>query len=190
MTTNSAKTKVINLFGGPGSGKSTTRAGLFFLMKLAGIKVEEVTEYAKDLTWEGNHYLLTDQLHILGNQNRRMARLKGKRDWIVSDSPLLLGINYVTADYLPKTFKDMMFELWDTYDNYNYFITRKKEYDPQGRNQTEDEARKLDSDIKAMLRDNSIPFVEVQGGLEAPVSILEDLVRQGVLTIKDSEGWR
>ena len=45
-------TKVINLFGGPGAGKSTTAAGLFYEMKVRDIKCELVTEYAKDMTYE------------------------------------------------------------------------------------------------------------------------------------------
>jgi hypothetical protein len=178
---NENKTKVINLFGGPGCGKSTTRAGLFFLMKWDGQKVEEVTEYAKDLTWEGNDYLLTDQLHILGNQNRRMARLQGKRDTIITDSPLILGINYVTADYLPNTFKSLMFELWDTYDNYNYFLIRDKVYDPVGRKQTEQEAVEKDAEIKEMLLNNGIPFTEVNSDKQAPSSILLHFKYGGVI---------
>ncbi len=39
------------MFGGPGTGKSTSAAGLFFKMKLAQMEVELVTEYAKDLVW-------------------------------------------------------------------------------------------------------------------------------------------
>ena len=44
--------KVINLFGGPGCGKSTTAADLFARMKLRGLSVELVTEYAKDVVWD------------------------------------------------------------------------------------------------------------------------------------------
>ena len=40
---------VVNLFAGPGSGKSTTCAGLFSKLKLAGIYCEMVLEYAKEL---------------------------------------------------------------------------------------------------------------------------------------------
>ena len=39
--------KVINLFAGPGAGKSTTAAGLFHLMKIAGMNVELVTEFSR-----------------------------------------------------------------------------------------------------------------------------------------------
>lgn len=41
---------VINLFGGPGAGKSTTRAGLFHLMKLHGMNCEEFLEWVKQKT--------------------------------------------------------------------------------------------------------------------------------------------
>ncbi|TYO65512.1 hypothetical protein FXV83_16395 [Bradyrhizobium hipponense] len=56
---------VINLIGGPGSGKSTTAAGLFFLMKLAGLKAELVVEYAKELSYDENWSTLKNQLHVL-----------------------------------------------------------------------------------------------------------------------------
>ena len=42
----------VNLFGGPGIGKSTTAAGVFNLLKLHGIETELITEFAKDLVWE------------------------------------------------------------------------------------------------------------------------------------------
>jgi ATP:corrinoid adenosyltransferase len=53
--------KVINLWAGPGAGKSTTASGLFYLMKTADMQVELVTEYAKDMTWEGRHEVLQDR---------------------------------------------------------------------------------------------------------------------------------
>lgn len=40
----------VNLYGGPGSGKSTTAAGVVSQLKLLSINAELVTEYAKDLT--------------------------------------------------------------------------------------------------------------------------------------------
>ena len=66
--------KVINLWGEPGAGKSTVAAGLFNLMKLMGEKVELVTEYAKDLTYEKNHVSLQNQLLILATQDNRLRR--------------------------------------------------------------------------------------------------------------------
>lgn len=155
--------KVINLWAGPGAGKSTTRAMLFAKMKLAGLNVEEVTEYAKDLTWENNISLLGDQLLILANQNRKLERLRGKVEFVVSDAPILLSMQYASNNFLPKTFQSLMMELWDTYDNINFFVERVKPYSPVGRNQTEDEAKKIDTEIKDLLRENNISFRRVIG---------------------------
>jgi hypothetical protein len=169
----SDKLKVINLFAGPGAGKSTTRAGLYNIMKTMDLNVEEVTEYAKDVTWDETQVLLADQLFVLANQNRRLTRLRNKVDVAISDSPLLLTINYVSADYLPTHFRKMALELWDTYSNFNFFIERTKKYNPIGRNQTEEEAREIDENIKAMLNSQDIPFVSVKGDPHAPRAIFE-----------------
>lgn len=163
--------KVINLFAGPGAGKSTTRAGLFYLMKSEGDNVEEVTEYAKDVTWDETQVLLSDQLFVLANQNRRLTRLQNKVETAISDSPILLSINYVTPDYLPGHFKGLTMELWNTYENHNFFIERHKKYNPVGRNQTEAEAIQIDKNIKEMLTDYDIPFSVVKGDTNAPQRI-------------------
>ena len=47
---------IINIFGGPGVGKSTVAADLFVIMKKEGYSVELVTEYAKELTYEKKRY--------------------------------------------------------------------------------------------------------------------------------------
>ena len=47
-------TKIINLYGAPGSGKSTIASGLFFHMKMAGLNVELASEYIKSKVFEEN----------------------------------------------------------------------------------------------------------------------------------------
>lgn len=167
--------KVINLFAGPGAGKSTTRAGLFNLMKNNQKNCEEVTEYAKDVTWEGTQILLSDQLYVLANQNRRLSRLQDKVEYAISDAPILLTINYVDPQYLPYTFRGMAMELWNTYDNINYFIERDKPYNPVGRNQNEGEAREIDRNILMMLDYHKIPYKKIKGDSTAPYRIFNDL---------------
>lgn len=159
-----AKLKVINLFAGPGAGKSTLRADLFGLMKKNQKDVEEVTEFAKDKTWEKNFSALSDQLFVLANQNRRLDRLKDQVEWVVSDSPILLGIHYKTPDYLPQNFENLIFELWDTYENHNFFIERNHPYVQNGRNQDEAAAKEIDASIIKMLEDHNIPFTKVLSG--------------------------
>jgi tRNA uridine 5-carbamoylmethylation protein Kti12 len=158
-----SKLKVVNLFGGPGCGKSTTRAELFALFKKSGHNVEEVTEFAKDLTWEKNQTAFADQLFLLANQNRRQFRLQNQVEWCVTDSPILLGVNYVTPEYLPHTFRSISLELWDTYENHNFFIERTRPYQSIGRNQSESEAKQIDANIKRMLHEFNIPFKTVRG---------------------------
>ena len=59
------KTKVINFYGGPGSGKSTKAAGLYYKMNMAGYSVELNNEFAKECVWEDNVPMLKDQLFII-----------------------------------------------------------------------------------------------------------------------------
>lgn len=44
--------KIICLYGGPGAGKTTTSAGLFFKLKSMGHTCELNREYVKDWVWE------------------------------------------------------------------------------------------------------------------------------------------
>lgn len=166
--------KIINLFAGPGSGKSTTAAGLFFLMKTKGYRVELVTEYAKDMTYEKRFNILADQLYILAKQNRKITRLINQVDFIITDSPILLGLIY--DEEKNKLFIDLVWKLFNEYDNYNYFINRVKKYAQYGRNQVESEAREIDFKIRDLIA--YLPFKEIDGDDIAPSSILEDIERK------------
>ena len=73
--------RVINLFGGPGAGKSTTAAGLFFFMKSDSSfdkSVELVTEFAKDLTYAERFKELQgdNQLYITSKQHSKLHRIE------------------------------------------------------------------------------------------------------------------
>jgi len=60
-------TRVINLLGGPGVGKSTAAAKLFAKYKDEGKSVELVREYVKDWAWEGRKNTAWTILMNLGN---------------------------------------------------------------------------------------------------------------------------
>ena len=57
-------TIIINLFAGPGAGKSTGAAFIFSKLKMLGIDAELVTEFAKDKVWEQNKEAFKCQFYI------------------------------------------------------------------------------------------------------------------------------
>lgn len=166
---------VINLFAGPGAGKSTTAVGLFFKMKCAGHNVELVTEYAKELVYQ-NSPLLRFQEHVTNQQIKRQQRLVGNVQFAITDSPLLLGLVYGERD--PWWLRDeanALLETWKEFDNISFFIDRVKPYQPYGRRQSEASARAVDQKVLQMLHDHAIPFTRIQGDENAPDRILEIL---------------
>lgn len=156
---------VINLFAGPGAGKSTTAAGLFYLMKLKGLNVELVTEYAKDIVYEEHLSRLEDQMYIFAKQQRRISRLKDKVDYIITDSPLPLSILY--NKNLSENFNKVVMESFNSYENINVFIGRVKEYKEVSRTQTENQAKELDTELQILLKKLKISYFIIDGDKDA-----------------------
>lgn len=185
-------TKIINLVGGPGVGKSTVACGLFSLFKQNRISSEYVSEYAKEITWEGTHKLLENQIHVFSEQLRRQYRLLDKVSYVITDSPLILNSVYfryyiqalekknikvpfsLTYQKLTEQFFDATFR---EFDNKTYFLQRSKHYDTNGRNQTLEEAIMLDEDIKQKLKDAGIKYEILTGNEVQNI----DAIYKGVL---------
>lgn len=169
-------TMVVNLFGAPGAGKSTGAALVFAALKLMGVNAELVTEFAKDLTWEENKLPLTNQAYVFGNQYHRLERCRGKVDVIITDSPLPLGIFYNHNPILDYSFDDMVLKVYDSFNNLNFYINRTKEYNPIGRNQTENESDAIAADVKKMLDLYEFSYKEVNGDVDGYLKILEEVI--------------
>ncbi|MFW9871645.1 MAG: AAA family ATPase [Candidatus Thorarchaeota archaeon] len=172
--------KVINLFGGPGAGKSTTAAGLFFKMKTNNMKVELVTEFAKDLVYaERFKELRTNQVYITAKQYSKLERVRDQVDYVISDSPLILGLQYIPENYF-NFFEPLVRELHYSFNNINIFIKRVKEYRNYGRYQTEEESDNMSNKIQELLNSNGIVYSIVNGDKTAPDTIFK-LIMKGEL---------
>ena len=149
-------TVFINLYGGPGAGKSTAAASLFAEMKKMGKSVELVTEVAKDFVWEERNKTLEIQPYITVKQYRNLYRLKGKVDYVITDAPILMGCVYAElyANDLPRSYKDMIVDLHREVLNprIDIYLERAHAYDHVGRYQTEQQAIKIDEMIERWLR--------------------------------------
>lgn len=173
--------KVINLWAGPGVGKSTLAAGLFNLMKSLDHSVELVTEFAKDVTWEKNYGTLQNQLVVLAEQDRRLRRLEGQVEWAITDSPLPIGLVYMTPEY--NFLRDVMPHIFGRYHNYHVLVCRNPDrpFHEEGRNQKLDAATKLDVEIGELFEEYSLgaPAMDVFSDITAPYEVYEEFVDVG-----------
>jgi len=168
--------KIINLFGGPGVGKSTLAAGVFSLMKLEGKDVELVTEYAKELVWESVALENLSQLNIFANQYKRIARLDGKVEYVVTDSPLLLSSIYLTynMDFDPALDKVIVHahRYWETRD----FLVKRdpnRRFTEVGRWHNVTESDRIGEACAALLDKLGSPYTLVPGNKTGITSIMQ-----------------
>ena len=167
---------IINLFGGPGTGKSTGAAYIFSKLKLAGINAELVTEFAKDKVWEEAHAPFENQLYIFAKQYFRITRCENKVDVIVTDSPLLLSLIYNNQERFGEHFDALVTSLFEYYNNYNVMLHRVKEYNPVGRFQTEEESDEISKQIENMLNDLAIKYHSFDGDLAGYDAIANEVI--------------
>lgn len=170
---------IVNLFGGPGVGKSTTAAGMFSLLKLHDVDCEIITEYAKDLVWEERSKTFKDQQYLFAKQHHRIWRVRDKVDIVITDCPLMLspmyGERYGTGS---PEFDANVVSVVQGFKNCNIVLQRTKKYNQNGRNENEDQARDVDRAIRHTLEKNNMTWKEVPGNFEGLNQATEYLLKR------------
>jgi len=182
------KLKVINLFGGPGCGKSTCAHGLMHIMKGIGIDVEYAPEVAKDLVFDNDMETLKNQREIFRRQLKRIRRYEGKVEWVVTDSPIPMSCVYKNMYLHPQRKKDdkppemlgpefdkEVFEAYYRFSNENFFLNRTIPYRKIGRIQNRAEADVIAEKILEFMRYSPIVFRKIDGDKQAPYTILTEI---------------
>lgn len=180
MTKEQKKTVIINLYGGPGTGKSTMAAAIFFEMKARGLNVELVREFVKDWAWEGRKIKHNEQIYIFAKQAFRESIFYGKVDYVVTDSPLFLSEVYESHYFGNAKLTGGLYKKWlqankDEMISVNYFLNRPLKYQQEGRYETEEEAKMIDNKIKSALKSQGIPFKKVNT-INGEKKIVDDLL--------------
>ncbi len=151
------KTTLINIWAGPGAGKSTTAAGVFERLKRRNISCELVREYVKAWAWRGEKIGEFDDLYITAKQLRAESTLYGRVDYIITDAPIGLGAVYEEM-YRPSS--RVMLDVCGALRTrqlaagikiVDVFLVRDKPYSQAGRWEDETAARKVDAIVRRHL---------------------------------------
>ena len=127
----------ICLFGGPGSGKSTTSSRLFSSIKEKRYSIELVQEYVKQWAYKGLSPVSFDQVYLFAKQIKLEDTLiEGGARNIITDSPLYLSCYYAynaNLDYW-EDLKEIAKKFDKKNRSINLLLDRKNiEYSSEGR---------------------------------------------------------
>lgn len=144
----------INLFGGPGVGKSTLAAALFAALKSEGVNIELVTERAKVRAWTGVPIAGWEQHTVFAEQLAAEAGPILAGASVVTDSPLWLQLAYAERDGYPAC--EEMAGVCRAFDKrhgpgVNFLLSRTVPYSRKGRYENVDAAADMDRRIKVVL---------------------------------------
>lgn len=167
--------KVINLWGAPSAGKSTTAAGLFYLMKVNGYSVEYIPEYAKSLIFSDRSQMFQEQGYIMSKQLHPIYRLVDRVDYVIVDSPLPLAIYYAEDEY-PDSFNQYCMDLFNLFDNVNFLLHRTDHsFEVDGRRHSEEQSLIIANELPSFMNNLNIPFTELEANPETPGELFHRL---------------
>ena len=169
--------KVINFFGAPGAGKTTMALYVTHMLNKSQIDAQVSLEFVKEYIHSGSEHLLAYQNFIFAQQERQLRILLDSKEveFAITDSPLLLSVFYAPENY-PYYFKDLVFDIFHSYENINYFVKRNHPYSYRVRVHDEEKSNIIHKKMQAFLINNNIPFTELESTDDLDKLILNDLI--------------
>lgn len=177
----------VNLYAGPGVGKSVTAAALFVALKMRGVHAELVNEYAKELVYDGV-IARASQRDILREQVRRQARLQGKVDVVVTDAPPLITMLYARQLCEPSLVEELeqyLAQATQGWWSLEVLLHRdvRQGYEQGGRYQSPEQAREFHEQGLVPFLEQRLPHclhVHARESLDHHVGLLQAQVEQAL----------
>jgi len=118
---------------------------------------------------------------VLAEQNKRLARLVNKADFVVTDCPLPL-ISYYTDNTYISGFKEFALNLFNSYDNENYLLLRGHSFETEKRNHNEHESVVIETELPMFLEQNNIKYKTFKTSEDLIDHMIQDMKKNKVLT--------
>jgi len=154
----------IDIYAGPGSGKSTTARTLNGLFNAMNINSFNPIEIPKLHIWENSFNELNDQLKMFINQKYNQNLSLNNFNISIIDSPLLMQLVYLKEFPVINNKEIVMLvekEIQKTLKNsYSIFLNRKHKFSNNGRIHNKEKSEKLNNEIKELLLHYKINFKE------------------------------
>ncbi len=153
-------TLVINLIGGPCSGKSTIAAELFARLKKMGVKCELVPEYIKERIYDEHNLVINDQIYLFAQELHQLNNKLNKIDVIIHDGSLLLNVQYDKENN--KYLHELVIYEYKKFHNIDFFLCRNNiKFENYGRIHNENESKIIDNQIKNLYHKYNLNFIEL-----------------------------
>jgi len=149
----------INLYGAPGSGKTTLASQIFSLLKTLNYDCELIGELAREWAYTDRMILSFDQVYLFASQMHREDTLfsRSKANIIITDSPVVMNAfyGYIKNKKLYFGLESLARQFDNKYNSVNIFLKQNKDYNysQSGRFHTLEESKKLESEMQEFLID-------------------------------------